>query len=351
MDYQDHGFDSDSSTPPMPHGTANVPPTYGQSRPRSGWRVFWWFMFLSSMIGNVVLFVVLIGLGAMAMGVQDGPFHERVIQGKGFKDKVVVIPIEGVINNIQSEKLQEKIKIAQQDDSVCGVIVKINSPGGTVSASDQIFAEISKYRNGNAKVPVVAFMQGVAASGGYYAAAACEEIVAEPTVITGSIGVIFSNLVVQDLLENKLGILPVVVKSGQKKDWPSSFRAPSEEELSYIDDRLITPAYERFLEVVTQGREGILTLDEIRPLADGGIYSAQAAKDNKLVDHIGYLEKAVELVRTKAGLGGVKVVEYEEIFTLASLLSVRSNLGQIRLDRSLIHELTTPELLYMWKGY
>jgi hypothetical protein len=73
--------------------------------------------------------------------------------------------------------------------------------------------------------------------------------------------------------------------------------------------------------------------------------------DNKLVDHIGYLEDAVELVRVKAGLGGVRVVEYEEVFSLASLLSVRSNLGQVKLDRSLIHELTTPELLYMWKGY
>ena len=352
MDYQDQGFDSTgSSTPPIPQNASNGPSCDPPRRSGSPWRPFWWFLFLSSMLGNVVLFVVLIAVGTMALGVQDGPFHERVIQGKGHRDKVVVISIEGVINGLQSEKLQDQITMAKQDSSVRGLIVKINSPGGTISASDQIFAKLKAYRKDNPRKPVVAFMQGVAASGGYYAAAACEEIVAEPTVITGSIGVIFSNLVVQDLLENKLGILPVVIKSGPKKDWPSSYHAPSEEELAYIDQRLITPAYDRFLEIVAQGRQGILTPDEIRPLADGGIYSAQAAKDNKLVDHIGYLEEAVELVRTKAGLGGVKVVEYDEIFSLASLLSVRSNLSQIKLDRGLIHELTTPELLYMWKGY
>jgi protease-4 len=354
MDTQDHEFDeteTSPSPPPVPQGRYNEPQYRHPRRSHSVWRVFWWFLFVASMLGNVILFLVLIGFGAMTLGVQDSPFHERVIQGRGFRDKVVVMSIEGVINNAQSRKLYNQVKMAEADGAVRGVIVKINSPGGTISASDQIFDRLNKFRLANTKKPVVAFMQGMAASGGYYAACACDEIVAEPTVITGSIGVIFSNLVVQDLFENKLGILPVVVKSGQKKDWPSSYRAPSDEELSYIDERLITPAYERFLEVVAQGREDILTPDEIRPLADGGIYSAQAAMDNKLVDHIGYLEDAVELVRVKAGLGGVRVVEYEEVFSLASLLSVRSNLGQVKLDRSLIHELTTPELLYMWKGY
>lgn len=341
----------DSSSPPVPQDRFNRPQMPDPRRPHSAWRAFWWFLFLASMLGNMILFLVLLGFGTMTLGVQEVPFHERVIQGRGFKDKVVVISIEGVINSAQSEKLQAQVTMAQNDSAVRGVIVKINSPGGTVSASDQIFDKLKTYRLDNAKRPVVAFMQGMAASGGYYAASACEEIVAEPTVITGSIGVIFSNLVVQDLFENKLGILPVVVKSGQKKDWPSSYRTPSDEELSYIDERLIQPAYDRFLEVVAQGRQDILTPDEIRPLADGGIYSAQAALDNKLVDHIGYMEDAVDLIRTKAGLRGVKVVAYEEVFSLVSLLSVKSNLGQIKLDRSLIHELTTPELLYMWKGY
>ncbi len=352
MDTQDQGFDSAGSpTPPIPQGVPHGASPDHPPRSRSPWRLFWWFLFVSSVLGNLILFVGLVAMGTMALGVQGGPFQERVIQGKGHPDKVVVVSIEGLIDGRQSEKLREQLAMAQQDDSVRGVIIKINSPGGTISASDQIFARLKTYRKRHTTKPVVAFMQGMAASGGYYAAAACEEIMAEPTVITGSIGVIFSNLVVQDLFENKLGILPVVVKSGQKKDWPSSYRAPSEAELSYIDERLIQPAYERFLEIVAEGRQGVLTLDEIRPLADGGIYSAQAAKDSKLVDHIGYLEDAVELVRTKAGLDAVEVVEYEEIFSLAGLLSVKSKLNQIKLDRGLIHELTTPELLYMWKGY
>lgn len=350
MDYQDQGYDSpEPSVPPVPHGQFDGPS--GERRPRSPWRLFWWFLFVSSMLGNIVLFVGLIALGTVALGVQEGPFHEKVIQGKGHRDKVVVLSVEGIINGGQAEKLRKQIAMAQEDSAVRGVIVKINSPGGTISASDEIFARLKSYREKNARKPVVAFMKGVAASGGYYAASACEEIVAEPTVITGSIGVIFSNLVVKDLFENKLGILPVVIKSGPKKDWPSSYRDPNDVELSYIKERLITPAYERFLEVVAEGRKGVLTPDEIRPLADGGIYSAQAAKDCRLVDHVGYLKDAVELIRTKTGLGGVKVVEYEEAFSLPSLLRVRSKMGQVRLDRSLIHELTTPELLYMWKGY
>lgn len=349
MDYDNPNRDQQPySPPPLPQYSQNTP---SNRKSGGGFRVFWWFMFLSSMFGNVILFVGLIAMGAMVMGVDQGPFHESVIQGETAKDKIVVIGIEGTIDDAQSRKLHDQLAMAQQDEAIRGVIVKINSPGGTISASDQIFAEIRKYRNSHTSKPVVAFMQGMAASGGYYAAAACEEIVAEPTVITGSIGVIFSNLVVQDLLENKLGIQPVVIKSGLKKDWPSSYRAPSDEELSYIDQRLIKPAYERFLEIVAQGREGRLTPDEIRPLADGGIYSAQAALDNKLVDHIGYLQDAVDLVRTKVGLGPyVKVVKYEEVFSLSNLLSVKSGVPQVKLDRSLIHELTTPELLYMWKG-
>ncbi len=99
------------------------------------------------------------------------------------------------------------------------MIIRVNSPGGTISGSDQIHNEIVKYRS-ETNQPVVAFMQGVAASGGYYSSVACDKIIAEPTAITGSIGVIMGYLVLQQLLEEKLGIQPIVVKAGDKKDWP-----------------------------------------------------------------------------------------------------------------------------------
>lgn len=115
-------------------------------------------------------------------------------------------------------------------------------------------------------------MQGIAASGGYYTSVACDKIIAEPTTITGSIGVISLYLVVQELLEHKLGILPVVIKAGAKKDWPSYFQAPSEEQLQYLQNKLVNPAYERFVQIVAEGRNATLTESQVRQLADGSIF-------------------------------------------------------------------------------
>jgi protease-4 len=233
---------------------------------------------------------------------------------------------------------------------VKGVIIRVNSPGGTISASDHIYKEIRKFRNEEDK-PVIAFMQGMAASGGYYASVACEKIIAEPTAITGSIGVISWYLVVQELLEQKLGVLPVTIKSGQKKDWPSSFRAPTEEELQYVRDKMITPALERFVEVVAEGREASLTLAEVRQLAeDAGIYGAREALDEKLIDEIGYLDEAVELVTSLAGIDKARVVEYRKPFSLTDFFSYRKS-SLLKLDRNTLYDLGTPQILYLWSAY
>jgi len=143
-------------------------------------------------------------------------------------------------------------------------------------------------------------MQGVAASGGYYTSVACDKIIAEPTAITGSIGVIMGYLVVQELLEEKLGIQPVVIKEGRRKDWPSSFQPPTEEQLQYLQDKVLTPAYERFVQIVDEGRPS-LTLADVRRLADGGIYSTSEALNENLIDEIGYLDEAIKQVKSLAG--------------------------------------------------
>ena len=358
MEFQDDTKDTfGPPSPPYPPYQPQVQPVQPPPRDRSsrrggGARAFWWFMFISSILGNIALFLLLIGtIAYFVMGGSGGLFEEHVIQGGVHGEKIAVISISGIIDSAQVDRVQEQLRMARKDEAVQGLIVKINSPGGTISASDQIYNALRQYRE-KERQPVFAFMQGIAASGGYYAASGCEQIVAEPTVITGSIGVIFSNLVVQDLFENKLGIQPVVVKSGRRKDWPSSFRKPSEEELTYINDRLIEPAYERFLQVVETGRQGVLTMEEIRPLADGGIYSAQEAKDQRLVDNIGYLDDAIKLITTAAGLQNPRVVEYKEMFRLVDLLGVHAKAAAgFKLDRRTLDELTTPEILYMWKGY
>jgi protease-4 len=192
-------------------------------------------------------------------------------------------------------------------------------------------------------------MQSVAASGGYYTSVACDKIIAEPTTITGSIGVIMSNLVIKDLLESKLGIEPVVIKSGPKKDWPSMFSETSEEQKQYLFDKLINPAYNRFVNLVVDGREGMLTRDEVLRLADGSIYGAEEALEERLIDGVGYFEDAVEITRKLAGISDARVIEYVRQFSITHLLGAETKHQRlIDADQNTLHELAVPQLMYLW---
>jgi protease-4 len=240
-----------------------------------------------------------------------------------------------------------QLKTAKEDKAVKGLIIRVNSPGGTLSGSDQIHSEITKYRAEVGK-PVIAFMQGVAASGGYYTSVACEKIVAEPTTITGSIGVMMGYLVLQQLLEEKLGIQPIVVKAGEKKDWPSSFKMPTEEQLQYLQSRVVDPAYKRFVEVVVDGRSE-LTEEDVRRLADGGIYWADEALKEKLIDDIGYLDDAIKKVKLLAGIEKAQVIEYRKPFSLGDILAAKTK-AALRIDAKILYELSVPQVLYLWTG-
>jgi protease-4 len=202
-------------------------------------------------LANIVLFLLVVGaIGLLVVG-QEGVLTEEVIRDGPHTRKIAVVGLEGVIDEEKADEVYRQLKRARKDKNVKGIILRVNSPGGTVSGSDQIYNEI---KNKTDK-PVVAFMEGIAASGGYYTSVACQKIVAEPTAITGSVGVIMGYLVLKDLLEGKLGIQPVIIKSGPRKDWPSSFRYPEAEEIEYLQEKLIGPAYERFVEIVAEGRK------------------------------------------------------------------------------------------------
>lgn len=306
-------------------------------------------MLVLSVIANVLMFVMVIGLLAVFATGQRDVLAEQVVRAGPTRNRIAMVTVQGIIHGDLANDVYRQLKAAREDRRVRGVIIRVNSPGGTISASDQIYKEIQKYRE-EVKKPVVAFMQGVAASGGYYTSVACDKIVAEPTTLTGSIGVISGWFVVRELLEEKLGILPVTVKSGQKKDWPSSFREPTTEELTYMQDKLITPAYERFLQIVAEGRKESLTPEEVRRLSDGSIYGAQEALEDKLIDEIGYLDRAVEMVKSMAGIDEAEVVEYRKPFSLADFLSYRSA-SLPKLDRNMLYELGTPQVLYLWSAY
>ena len=352
MDFEQ---DNNLSGPAEPQPTEPISslsqsgPMVQPARKGTGWRIFWGIILALSVMANIALFLMLIGVVAIFATGQRGALTEEVIREGPARTKIAMISVEGLIYGEQAQNVYRQLKAARRDKHVKGVIVRVNSPGGTISASDQIYKEILKYREEENK-PVIAFMQGVAASGGYYTSVACEKIIAEPTTVTGSIGVISWYFVVQELLEDKLGILPVVVKSGQKKDWPSSFQAPTEEQLQYLQDKVITPAFERFVEVVADGRKESLTGDEVRQLADGGIFAAQEALKEKLIDDIGYLDDAIELVKSLAGVKKARVVHYRRPFSLASFLSYRKP-NLLKIDRATLYELSTPQILYLWSVY
>jgi protease-4 len=350
-------FEQDSNSsgrmeqqPSVPVSGLNAGATTSRAaRKGAGWRIFWGIVLAFSILANAVLFLMLVGVIALFTAGHRGMFSEEVIREGPARNKIAVITLQGVIQSQAAGDVYQQLKVAKRDGRVKGLILRVNSPGGTISASDEIYTQIKKFRS-ELSIPVVAFMQGVAASGGYYTSVACEKIIAEPTAITGSIGVISWFFVVQELLEEKLGVLPVIVKSGQKKDWPSSFRQPTPEELQYMQDKLITPAFERFVRIVSEGRKAFLKPDEVRKLADGGIYGAQEALDEKLIDGIGYLDDAIGVVKSMAGIKNAQVVEYRKPFSLSDLLSYRKP-NLLNFDRTKLYELGAPQILYLWSAY
>jgi protease-4 len=352
MDYEQDSNQSNPLEPPQ------IPPIYNQNmsgaapvqrRKGTGWRIFWGIVLALSFMANIALFFMLIGVVAFFATGQASILDEEILREGPSRTKIAIVSVQGAIYEESAAEVYRQLKIVRKDRYVKGVIVRVNSPGGTISASDQIHKEISKFRD-EENMPVIAFMQGVAASGGYYTSVACDKIIAEPTTITGSIGVISWYLVVEELLEDKLGIQPVTIKSGQKKDWPSSFRKPEPEEIQYMRDKLITPALERFVEIVAEGRKESLTLEEVRKLADGGIFGAQEALDEKLIDQVGYLDEAIELVKSLAKVNKAQVVQYRKPFSFRDVLGQRkSNL--LKLNKATLYELGTPQILYLWSAY
>ena len=313
----------------------------------TGWKILWAIITGFSVLANVALFLMLIGVVVLLSGGKEKKFTEEVIEEGPRTARIAIVSLEGIIDEEQARNMYWQLKMARADKSVKGLIIRVNSPGGTLSGSDQIYNEILNYRSRENK-PVVAFMQGVAASGGYYSSVACDEIVAEPTAITGSIGVIMGYLVLQQLLEEKLGIQPVIVKAGAKKDWPSSFKPPTDEQLQYLQERIIDPAYKRFVKVVVDGRKE-LTEEDVNRLADGSIYWAKQALDEKLIDDIGYLKDAIEKVKSRANIEKAQVIEYRKPLSLADILTAK-NKAAVRIDQRTLYELAAPQVLYLWTG-
>jgi len=247
------------------------------------------------------------------------PLNEQVLEGDGTK-KILLLDISGTISEEEKSGgllgastpslvslIRESLHKAEHDRDIAGVILRINSPGGTVTASDIIRHDINAFKK-RKKIPVLACIVGTGASGGYYVATAADEITAHPTAITGSIGVILMKFNVEGLM-GKIGVEEQTVKSGDKKDIMSPFRKATPEEVK-LGQEIIDQLYGRFLDVIMERPKNSLSREELRKVSDGRIYTASQALQVKLIDRIGYMDDVIAQLRTAVGDEKARVVSY-----------------------------------------
>lgn len=233
------------------------------------------------------------------------------------KERIALVRIEGPI--LDSRETVVELETFGKDPLVKAIVLRIDSPGGGVAPSQEIYNAVKRARQDNHKT-IVASMGTVAASGGYYIAVASDRILANPGTLTGSIGVIMQLANFEDLME-KIGVRNTVIKSGRYKDVGSPFRTMTDEERQYLQS-VMDDAHRQFIEAVADGRS--LDIADVEILADGRIFTGQQAKDALLVDDLGDLQQAIKLA---ADMSGMKehphVVETQKPFSLRELLGNR----------------------------
>lgn len=238
-------------------------------------------------------------------------------------EKIAVVRIQGVI--LDSGVVLEQLKEYRENPSVKAILLRIDSPGGAVAPSQEIYEEIKKIRDGNRK-KVVASMGSVAASGGYYIASAANKIVANPGTLTGSIGVILESANVSGLMK-KVGVESVVIKSGKYKDVGSLFRSMTPEERAILQG-VMDDVHDQFIEAVAVGRG--LAKEKVAGISDGRVFSGKQAKELGLVDEIGNYEDAIRIAADMAGIRGEpRIIEKKPGFSFWDVLSGRSSLSEL----------------------
>lgn len=250
----------------------------------------------------------------------DAPVEETLVldsQSWCCRNKVALIDVEGMLLNARTSGLlgsgdnpvslfRERLDAAASDSRVKAVVLRINSPGGAVTASDIMYEDLVRFRRDTNK-PVVACMMDVAASGGYYVAMGADRVYAHPTTVTGSIGVIMSLYNASGLFE-KIGLRTDPIKSGPNKDLANPGRPMSDEERGILQG-MVNGFYDQFVRVVARGRQ--IPEERVRVLADGRVYTGLDAKQIGLVDEIGYLDDAIQCAMDLACVKDAAVVAYD----------------------------------------
>ena len=364
----------------LPAGSPNAPlsqrtpaePQAPTRPPLAGSMINWMVRTLlvtSLLINGLVIY-------AIWSAVSSARLTERFVSGsESANDKVAIVRMDGPIIEGFLGFVDHQLKDAAQDDDVKAVVLAINSPGGSVTASDQLWKKVKDLRDGrwpkqSGPKPVVVAMASIAASGGYYIAAPAQKIYAEPTTMTGSIGVYAPFLDLHKFAQDH-GIAMNIIKKGELKASGSMFREMNAEERIHWDE-MLEATYQRFMTVVREGRneqtqygkrlkydlrdEIKLTSKDgksyVRHLADGGVFTSEQAKEFGLVDAIGYLDDAVNEAKALAKLEQAKAIAYNRPAGLwDTLLSIKSQPP----DTASISLLDIPgasaRLWYMTPGY
>jgi protease-4 len=307
--------------------------------------------------GGVILALVLVGCGVLGVIAASlgATTSTAVVTGPA----VAIVRVEGIIvsgkpastnpfgagstSTAYSGVIVDQLRQAEADGNVKVVILRVDSPGGSVVASQEIHQQMLAMTK-----PVIVSMGEMAASGGYYVSAPAKEIYANPATLTGSIGVISEFINIGDLLD-QYGVEVTVVKSGAFKDEGSAFRPMTEEEVA-VWQAIIDEAYQGFVQVVADGRK--LSLDQVKKLADGRVYTGRQAQALGLVDKLGNLPDAIKRAAELGGIQGEpRIVEYKEPLNLfSSLFNLSRPSDPVGEVLTLLDRGRGPALQYLYVG-
>ncbi|MBT2666272.1 signal peptide peptidase SppA [Bacillus sp. ISL-4] len=288
----------------------------------------------------------------------ESAFYEEVIEGDDYSNVIAVFDVEGTIQDTGEASLlssatynhrafMDKLKMAEENDDIKGIILRVNSPGGGVVESAEIYDKILDIKK--VKKPVYVSMGSMAASGGYYISAPADKIYASPETMTGSLGVIMHGYNYEKLAK-KYGVEFETIKSGPHKDIMSPTREMTGEEREILQN-MINNSYDQFVKVIADGRG--MTEKEVREIADGRIYDGRQAKENHLIDDFGHLDDVIAAMKTDIGEKDAQVIRYTDEAGFGSLFSMGAQkmLGndvETAVLTKVLSSSNSPRLMYLY---
>lgn len=340
--------------PPVPGAGPQYVPMYAPQPPKTGGGML--SRILTSLIVTLLISSVVLNvyLGGIVASMYAGPIETPYVEGDSDK-RIVILPIEGLVDDTMADFVHDAL-VELRKDKPAAIVMWVDSGGGYVAPSDRIWNELKAFK-AETNIPIVASFGSTAASGAYYVSALADKIIAEPTCITGSIGVIAQAFTVHNLLD-KVGVTPEVIAStdSTQKDLLNPMRAWTDRDREKIRHILDT-AWVRFVEVVQEGRGKTvgMTQEEAKALATGEMYTVERAIELKLVDAEGYLQDAIAQAATLGGIAAGQKPNVTRIgppasFGIGGLLGSPyvpnlANWGSEQL-RGAATELATPRLMY-----